>query len=154
MHKSVEYEEEIINTEGKENKENNNNTKFKSSNSKFHETKRQKNDGGVSQINHLILSNSKKKPSNNRIINNNYNINYNLGAVNSNLIAVSSGNHQEEKEKEKENDNNKYIFRVEDDNYKLDREVFKILFPFIQLLRHSFIENKVSKINFILIFSD
>ena len=37
----------------------------------------------------------------------------------------------------------KHIFRVEDDNYKLEKDVFKILFPCIQKMKHTFLENKV-----------
>ena len=37
----------------------------------------------------------------------------------------------------------KYIFRVEDDNYRLDKDIFNILYPYIKNVKHSFLENKL-----------
>lgn len=122
--KSIEFEEEIIHTDKRE-EVNNTGSSFKKT---------------ISTKNRIVSSNSKNSNNININFTNHHDIN-NQNMQNSNAGTIHDNNTSNIEDNSFAN----YVFRVEDDNYKLDKEVFKILYPYVSKLKYSFIESNVSK---------
>lgn len=103
--KSIEYEEELIHTDKKENFTNTTNSNKKA----------YYNESRYNNTNNIEVEQNENKDQNEL-----------------NSIPSLEGDL-----------NTNYIFRVEDDNYQLDKDVFKLLFPYICEMKHSFIERNV-----------
>jgi hypothetical protein len=121
--KSIEFEEEIIHTDKRE-EVNNTGSSLKKT---------------ISTKNRIVSSNSKNSKKININFTNHNDINNQVIQNNTAEINPESSNFNLD-----DNTHLNYVFRVEDDNYKLDKEVFKILYPYVNKLKQSFIESNVS----------